>query len=49
MGKGNNSQSKEKKKPKADHNKKKKGAPAATPTYVAQGFAKPGMPQGGKS
>jgi len=49
MAKGQMRSNKEKKKLKADHNKKKKGAPAATPSYVAQGFAKPGMPQGGKS
>jgi len=49
MAKGQMRSNKEKKKPKADHNKKKKGGPVATPSYVGQGLAKPGMPQGGKS
>jgi hypothetical protein len=49
MAKGQMRPNKEKKKPKAEHNKKKKGG-AAPVSLGAQGMAKPGgMPPGGKS
>jgi hypothetical protein len=46
MAKGQMRSNKEKKKPKADHNKKKKGGPAPSP--FAQGQAKPGANSFGK-
>ena len=49
MAKGQMRSNKEKKKPKADHNKKKKGGPepAASP-FARQGEAKPGFNPYGK-
>lgn len=41
MAKGQMRSTKEKKKPKAEHNKKKKGAPASSPFAVGQ--AQPGQ------
>jgi hypothetical protein len=49
MAKGQMRPNKEKKKPKAEHNKDKKKGGAAPPSLGAQGMAKPGMPSGGKS
>ena len=49
MAKGQMRPNKEKKKPKAEHNKDKKKGGAAPVSLGAQGMAKPGMPSGGKS
>jgi hypothetical protein len=50
MAKGQMRPAKEKKKPKAEHNKKKKGGvpPATSPFAVGQGQAKPGANPYGK-
>jgi hypothetical protein len=49
MAKGQMRPTKEKKKPKAEHNKKKKGGPALSPFAAAnQGQAKPGSNPFGK-
>jgi len=42
MAKGQMRSTKEKKKPKAEHNKKKKGGPTLSPFAAAQAQAKPG-------
>ena len=47
MAKGQMRSNKEKKKPKADHNKKKKAGPAPSP-FARQGEAKPGFNPYGK-
>ena len=46
MAKGQMRSNKEKKKPKADHNKDKKKGAAATTFSAPPGQAKPGMPPG---
>jgi len=48
MAKGQMRSNKEKKKPKAEHNKKKKGGPAPSPFAAVQGQAKPGANPYGK-
>jgi hypothetical protein len=48
MAKGQMRSNKEKKKPKAEHNKKKKGGPALSPFAVTQGQAQPGQNPFGK-
>jgi len=49
MAKGQMRSNKEKKKPKADHNQKKKGGPVPAPSPFARiGEAKPGASQYGK-
>lgn len=48
MAKGQMRSNKEKKKPKADWNKKKKGSPAPSPYAALQSQAKPGQNPFGK-
>ena len=48
MAKGQMRSNKEKKKPKADHNKKKKGGEPAVSPFARQGEAKPGFNPYGK-
>jgi hypothetical protein len=48
MAKGQMRSNKEKKKPKAEHNKKKKGGPAASPFAMGQGSGQSGQNSLGK-
>ena len=48
MAKGQMKSNKEKKKPKADHNKKKKGGPALSPFALAREQPQPGQNPFGK-
>jgi hypothetical protein len=48
MAKGQMRSNKEKKKPKAEHNKKKKGGPALSPFAVVPGQTQPGQNPFGK-
>jgi len=49
MAKGQMRSNKEKKKPKAEHNKKKKGGPAPSSPFAAGQQSQPGNPFGKKS